>query len=123
MSGWHVYSLAMTPESVAGIVNHREEPASLVELLREADSAFDDATFENSLAHVLRYDIRLVDAWALWSGDQRWTPSAYVEGTETGWYDSDYEHVVRHHDAAAAVADFIHRMAAWLARREVLTFN
>jgi hypothetical protein len=58
--------------------------------------------------------------WATWSGDQRWTPSAYLEGNEVGWYDGARRHVKVHADAASAAADFIHRLAAWLARREIL---
>jgi predicted NAD/FAD-binding protein len=52
--------------------------------------------------------------------EQRWTPSAYVNGRQTGWYDSGYQHVRSHDDAADAVTDFIRRMAAWLSRREVI---
>lgn len=112
----------MTPESVARIVERREEPA-FIDLLREADADFEDAAFEPALAAVLRADPRLTELWATWSGDQRWTPSAYVEGRETGWYDSGYQHVRVHSDEADAVADFVHRMTAWLARREVIAVD
>lgn len=59
----------------------------------------------------------------MWSSDQRWTPSAYVEGNQTGWYDSGYEHLPVHSDEAAVVADFVHAMTAWLARREVIVVD
>lgn len=112
----------MTPGDVARIVERRHEPA-FVELLRQADAEFADPTFEPALADAVRADPRLVDAWTLWSEDQRWTPSASVDGLTTAWIvpSGRPEHVRVHADGAAAVADFIHRLAAWLARREVLT--
>jgi hypothetical protein len=108
----------MAPESVARIVERRGEPA-FVGLLREADTHFVDARFEAVLAGALRAEPQLIDLWATYSADQRWTPSAYVEGNETGWYDAGYQQVHVHPDEGAAVADFIRRLAAWLARREV----
>lgn len=72
------------------------------------------------MAGYLRAEPQRIDAWSTWSGDQRWTPSAYFDGTETGWYDSGYEHVRHHRDRADAAADFIHRLAAWLAERRVI---
>ena len=110
----------MAPEDVARIVERRSDGA-FVRLLRAADASFDDDDdeFESALADVLRAQPALVDQWDLWSGDQRRTPSAYVEGPETGWYDSGRRHVRVHSDRAGAVADFIRRMAAWLARGEV----
>jgi hypothetical protein len=62
----------------------------------------------------------LVELWETWSADQRWTPSAYVEGTEVGWFDGACRNVRIHPDRGAAVAEFIRRMAAWLFRRVVL---
>jgi len=112
----------MTPESAARIVERRGEPA-FIDLLREADAEFEDAAFEPALADQLRDEPRLTELWAMWSGDQRWTPSAYVKGEETGWYDSGYQHLRVHPDAADAVADFVHRMTAWLARREVIAVD
>ena len=112
----------MTAESVARIVQRREDPA-FVDLLREADADFEDASFEPALADVLRSEPRLTDLWVTWSCDQRWTPSAYVRGKETGWYDSGYRHARVHSDTAAAVANFVHRMAAWIARREVIAID
>lgn len=112
----------MTPEDVARIVERRSEGA-FVDLLREADASFGDDAFELALAEALRIEPTLIDLWDLWSGDQRWTPSAYVEGVETGWYDAGNRHVRAHSDRAGAVADFIHRMAAWLARREVIEID
>jgi hypothetical protein len=109
----------MAPEDVARIVERRSESA-FVHLLRGADASFDDDQFEPALAQALRAEPTLIDLWDLWSGDQRRTPSAYVQGTETGWYDAGARHVRAHSDRAGAVADFIHRMAAWLARREVI---
>ncbi|MEQ4210155.1 hypothetical protein [Actinopolymorpha sp. B9G3] len=76
-----------TPRSVARIVERRRE-AAFVDLLRSADAEFEDATFEPALADALRAEPRLIDLWVTWSADQRWTPTAYVEGKETGWYDS-----------------------------------
>lgn len=112
----------MTPGEVAHIVEHRSD-GMFIGLLRKADSAFEDQSFEPSLADVLRAEPRLTHQWATWSADQRWTPSAYVEGTETGWYDAGYQHVRVHSNEAEAVANFIHRISAWLSRREVLAFG
>jgi len=109
----------VTPETVARIVERRDD-AAFVHLLREADSEFADATFVLMLSDFLRAEPGLCDDWALWSGDQRWTPSAFVEGTTTGWFDTDRRHVRTHPDQASAVADFIHRMAAGLAREEIV---
>jgi hypothetical protein len=72
----------MTPGSVARIVE-RGDDAAFVDLLRAADSQFEDDAFESALADALRAEARLTDLWATWSADQRWTPSAYVEGKET----------------------------------------
>lgn len=114
----------MTPEDVARIVERRDEMA-FVDLLREADAEFEDSEFEDALADAVRAHPELVDKWNLWSGDQRWTPSAGVDGLTTMWVPSGggSEYVRVHADGASAVAGFIHRMAAWLARREVLTFE
>jgi hypothetical protein len=62
----------------------------------------------------------LVALWAAWSGDQRWTPSAYMEGNEVGWYNGARRNLKAHPDSASAAADFIHRLAAWLARGEIV---
>jgi hypothetical protein len=111
---------AITPEDVARIVERPDEKA-FVDLLRESDAEFEDATFELALAEALRVEPSLIDLWDLWSGDQRWSPSAYVEGVETGWFDRrKRRHARVHPDRAAAVADFIHRLAARLVRREVI---
>ena len=109
----------MTPESVASMVDHRTEGA-FITLLHDADASFVDPLFEARLAESLRAEPRLIDSWTTYSGDQRWTPSAYVEGTTTGWYDAGRRNVRVHPDEAAAVADFIHRLVAWLARHEVI---
>jgi hypothetical protein len=109
----------MTPEDVARIVERRND-GSFVALLCEADADFDHRCFEPSVAKALRAEPSLTDQWATWSADQRWTPSACVQGCETGWYDSGYRHVRVHPDETGAVADFIHRLSAWLSRREVL---
>jgi hypothetical protein len=108
-----------TPQFVARIVKHRDLPI-FVRLLQKADDNFSDPSFEQALAEALRAEPGLVRLWATFSGDQRWTPSAYVEDTHTGWYDGGRQNVRVHSDQAAAVADFIRRMAAWLARREVI---
>ncbi|WP_151081433.1 hypothetical protein [Nocardioides cynanchi] len=114
----------MTPGGAARIVERRDETA-LVDLLREADAEFEDEAFEGALSASLRATPSLVDKWNMWSGDQRWTPSAAVDGVNTAWIlvGGTPVHQRVHEDAAAAVADFIHRMAAWLARREVLVFD
>jgi hypothetical protein len=106
--------------AVAGIVRDRrssEFPARL----RLADRNFsDDPSFERSVAQVLQGSPELVALWATWSGDQRWTPSAYLKGNEVGWFDGACRKVKVHPDTASAAADFIHRLATWLARREIL---
>ena len=114
----------MTPEDVARIVERRDDLA-FVELLREADIEFEARAFEPAVAEVLCAYPALIEKWNVWSGDQRWTPSAGVDGLTTAWVRSGggSEHVRVHADGAAAVADFIHRMAPWLARRAVLTFE
>lgn len=112
----------MTPGDVARLVERRHE-AAFVELLRTSDREFSDAAFEPALADALRSNPALTEQWTLWSGDQRWTPSARVDGVVTTWVTAGgarEEHLRGHIDEAAAVADFIHRMAAWLARGEVL---
>src|SRR5689334_15280770 len=99
------------------MVRRREEPA-FVNLLRAADIEFEDAAFESALAEALRSDSELVEQWDTWSGDQRWTPSAALDGVEVHWVPSGggSEHLRVHPDSASAAADFIRRMAAWLAR-------
>jgi hypothetical protein len=109
----------MTPEEAARIVGFRNE-GSFIALLREAAADFDHRSFEPSVAHVLRAEPSLIEQWATFSADQRWTPSAYVEGCESGWYDAGYQHVRVRPDQAGAIADFIHRLSVWLSRHEVL---
>jgi hypothetical protein len=92
-------------------------------LLQLADRHFNDAGFEDAFADSLRDTATLIERWETWSADQRWTPSAYVEETVTGWFDGARRHVRVHPDRAAAVADFILRMAAWLSRRVVVTVD
>jgi hypothetical protein len=106
--------------AVAGIVRGRDA-SEFAARLRLADRHFsDDPSFERSVAQVLRGSPELVALWATWSGDQRWTPSAYLDGNEVGWYDGARRNLRVHPDGASAAADFIHRLAAWLARREIL---
>jgi hypothetical protein len=106
--------------AVAGIVRDRHASEFVVRL-RLADRHFsDDPSFERSVAQVLQGSPELVALWATFSGDQRWTPSAYMEGNEVGWYDGARRKLKVHPDTASAAADFIHRLAAWLARREIL---
>lgn len=115
-----VTSTSEAAADVAAIVRHRSEP-DFVPMLRQADQHFDgDGAFELTLAQTLRADSALVDLWETWSTDQRWTPSAYFEGTEVGWFDGARRHVQVHPDRASAAADFVHRLAAWLARREIV---
>jgi hypothetical protein len=79
-----------------------------------------DSRFEAALAEVLRAEPQLIDLWALHSADQRSAPSAHVEGNETGWYDAGRQRVRVHPDEAAAVTDFIRRLAAWVVRGEAV---
>jgi len=110
-----VTSASEAAAHVAAIVRRRSEP-DFVPMLRQADQHFDgDGAFELTLAQTLRADSALVDLWETWSTDQRWTPSAYFEGTEVGWFDGARRHVQIHLDHASAAADFVHRLAAWLA--------
>jgi len=99
-------------EDVAGLVHLRTSPA-FVDRLRAAGSAVDEA----ALAAYLRGRPDLVEQWVAYAEDQRWTPAAYLDGLETGWYDGGRRDVVRHDDEAAAVADFVRRTAAYLAAR------
>lgn len=110
---------AASPARVASIVEHRSERAFVL-LLQLADRHFADPGLEGALARSLCENPALIELWEAWSGDQRWTPSAYVEGTEAGWFDGVRRNVQIHPDRGAAVADFIQRLAAWLSRREVL---
>ncbi|MFN8192363.1 MAG: hypothetical protein U0R78_18460 [Nocardioidaceae bacterium] len=112
----------MTPSEAARIVDSRDGPA-FVALMRDADAEFEDDSFEPAVADALRAEPELIRRWHLWSRDQRWTPSAFVEGLETGWYDGGNRHVRTHQDQASAVADFIHRMASWMAQRRVIEFD
>jgi hypothetical protein len=113
---------AASPTLVASIVEYKSESAFVL-LLQLADRYFGDPGFEASLADSLRANPSLIELWENWSADQRWSPSAYVEGTAAGWFDGERRYVQAHPDRGAAVADFIHRMAAWLSRREVLKVN
>jgi hypothetical protein len=89
--------------------------------LRRADPHFsNDPSFKRGFAQVLRRSPELVAMWATESGDQRGTPSACLDGNEAGWFDGARRNVRVHPDAAGAAADLIHRLAAWLARREIL---
>ena len=108
-----------SPARVASIVEHRSGPAFVL-LVQLADRHFADPGFTDALAQTLREDPALIERWEAWSGDQRWTPSVYIEVTEVGWFDGARKNVRTHPDRGAAVADFIQRLAAWLARREVL---
>ena len=110
---------AASPARVASIVEHSSEPAFVL-LLQLADRHFTDPGFESALARSLRDNPALIERWEAWSGDQRWTPGVYVEGTEVGWFEGVRRNVRIHPDREAAVADFIQRLAAWLSRREVL---
>ena len=73
------HSAGEAPARVASIVEHRSEPAFVL-LLQLADRYFLDPGFEDALAQCLRENLALVELWETWSADQRWTPSAYVEG-------------------------------------------
>lgn len=74
---------AASPALVASIVLHRSEPAFVL-LLQLADRHFTDSGFEDALARSLSEQPALIDGWQAWSWDQRWIPSAYLEGTEVG---------------------------------------
>ena len=92
-------------------------------MLRDADVAFALPDFSIALASVLRDEPQLVRAWQRWSEDQRWTPSAAIMETRVSWILTSGKavHELIHTDTGAATADFIRRLSAWLARREVLT--
>ena len=109
----------MSPLDVARIVERRLEP-DFATLLRVAGPEFADEAFEVILAETLRSHSWLIEQWRGWSADQRWTPAACIDGTTTGWVPAgggQMEQVREHVDDAAAVADLIHRTAAWSARR------
>lgn len=110
---------APSPARVASIVEHRSEPAFVL-LLQLADRHFADPGFEGALARSLGENPPWIELWEAWSGNQRWTPSVYVEAAEVGWFDGVRRNVRIHPDRGAAVADFIQRLAARLSRREVL---
>jgi len=112
--------MAVSADRVASIVEYRSQSAFVL-LLKLADRYFGDPGFEDALADCLRDKATLIQLWETWSADQRWTPSAYVEENKVGWYEGGRQYVRVHPDRGAAVADFIHRMTAWLSRREVLT--
>lgn len=101
-------------ESVGSIVE-RHGDATFVRALMAAAAKFNDPTFEPALSRFLRSRPDLIDRWSKYSADQRWTPATYVDRTETGWYDDARRDRVEHPDEAAAVADFIHRTARYLA--------
>jgi hypothetical protein len=108
-----VGTLESDAETVGSIVE-RCANAAFVRALMAAKASFVEPMFEPALADFLRTRPDLVDRWATYSGNQRWTPAAYVNGTEAGWYDAGRRDVALHPDEAAAVADFIHRTAAYL---------
>ncbi|GIF68734.1 hypothetical protein Ais01nite_67690 [Asanoa ishikariensis] len=112
-------AIAAAAARVASIVEHRSG-SSFVLLLQLADRHFADPGFEDVLGRYLRENQDLVERWDTWSGDQRWTPSVYIEGTEVGWYSGVRSNVRVHPDRGTAAADFISRLARWLSRREVV---
>jgi hypothetical protein len=65
------------------------------------EPASDAPSFERSVAQFLRSSPELIAMWATWSGDQRWTPSAYLEGIEVGWFDGACRDVKVHPDTAS----------------------
>lgn len=105
--------MSTVAEDVASIIVDRQN-ADFIRALMAAAEHFIDPGFEGELAERLRARSDLVAGWATYSADQRWTPAAYVTGTEAGWYDAGYQDVVQHPDESAAVADFIHRTADYL---------
>jgi hypothetical protein len=106
--------------AVAGIVLRRDD-LEFADQLKAANRSFVTVGFEAELVAYLRRHPQLVDAWQSWSEDQRWTPTAVVSGTDSGWMDTTGAVEVRTHpDRATATADFIHRMAAWLDERRIL---
>ncbi|GAA1848167.1 hypothetical protein GCM10009687_12790 [Asanoa iriomotensis] len=121
-TGTAKHSVGEAPARVASTVEHRSERAFVL-LLQLADRYFLDPGFEDTLAQRLRENPALIELWETWSADQRWTPSAYLEGTEVGWFDGARRNVRIHPDRGAAAADFIRRMAAWLSRRAILDVN
>lgn len=115
------YASRMTPKQVAQIIESRGNPV-FVERLRDADAEFGCVEFEAEVAAFLRREPVLLMAWASWSEDQRWTPSAYFTGATSGWV-TDGGTILfgrQHRDEAAAAANLIRRLAAWMCRRSVL---
>jgi len=56
---------------------------------------------EGALTRSLREDPALIELSETRSGDQRWIPSLYVEGTEVGWFDGVARNVRVHPDCGA----------------------
>ncbi|GIF74552.1 hypothetical protein [Asanoa siamensis] len=112
-------AVAASPARVASIVEYRSQPAFVL-LLKLADRYFADPGFQDALARSLRENPAVVRSWEIWSAEKRWAPSAYLDGTEVGWFDGARRNIRVHPDRAAAVADLIRRLAAWLSRREVV---
>ena len=110
--------MSSVAEDVASIIVDRQN-ADFIRALMAAAEHFLDPAFEGEVAERLRTRPDLVAAWATYSADQRWTPAAYVAGSEAGWYDAGYQGVVQHPDEAAAVADFIDRTADYLCANRV----
>jgi hypothetical protein len=104
---------------VASTAEHKSRSAFAL-LLHLVHRHFSEAGFEDALADILRENMALIGLWENWSADQGWTHSAYTEDTVTGWFDRVRQYVRVHPDRPAALAAFIHRMAAWLSRRALL---
>lgn len=85
----------MTPEAVAGIVRRRSEGA-FINILREADANFLDPGSSLSLLRAFAPNLGSSTHGHL----RRRTaldPSAYIDGSETGWYDAGYRPVPLFH--------------------------
>lgn len=96
------------------------ESGSVVAEMKAAAPRFSEVGFEAAVAESLRRRDALTEQWQVWSGDQRWTPSAYLDGTEVGWFDGARRLVRQHQDQASAAADFIHRLCVWVHERRIV---
>lgn len=91
----------------------------LVALLKATGQQFYEPRFLDEVVDTLRENPELVTAWVRLAADQRWSPSAYIDDMEVGWFDGERRFTTHHDDPAVATADFIRRLALWLGEHEV----
>jgi hypothetical protein len=107
-------------ESLCSIASRWKQPGTtILGLFREAAPDLSEPpSFDRLVKARLGHATMLVDAWQNYSWDKRTTPSPYLDGLEVGFYDAGRHDVVEHRDRVDACADFIHREANWVLRRE-----